>query len=45
MTKGSSHSTLSIGFNDNFKYEDLKKSVIGVLDGKIHPGATSKPTK
>lgn len=44
-TKGDTHSTYNIGFNDNFKYEDLKKSVIDVLEEKVKPTATSKPTK
>jgi len=44
-TKGDTHSTFNIGFNDNFKYDDLKKSVIDVLEEKIKPTATSKPTK
>jgi len=45
MTKGDTHSTFNIGFNDNFKYEDLKKSVIDILEDKVKPTATSKPTK
>ncbi len=45
MTKGSEHSTFNIGFNDNFKYDDLKKSVIDILEEKVKPSATSKPTK
>jgi tetratricopeptide (TPR) repeat protein len=44
-TQGDTHSTFNIGFNDNFKYDDLKKSVIDVLEGKIKPAATSTPTK
>lgn len=44
-TKGGTHSTYNIGFNDNFKYDDLKKSVIDILEEKIKPTATSKPTK
>lgn len=43
-TKGDTHSTYNIGFNDNFKYDDLKKSVINILEEKIKPTATSKPT-
>jgi tetratricopeptide (TPR) repeat protein len=43
MTKGETHSTFNIGFNDNFKYDDLKESVIDVLDEKIKPTATSRP--
>lgn len=45
MTKGDTHSTFNIGFNDNFKYEGLKKSVIDILENKVKPTATSKPTK
>lgn len=45
MTKDGSHSTFSIGFNDNFKYEDLKNSVIDILEGKIKPTATTRMTK
>ncbi|MEO5681724.1 MAG: tetratricopeptide repeat protein [Chitinophagaceae bacterium] len=45
MTKGKTHSTYNIGFNDNFKYEDLKKSVIDILENKIKPTATSRPTE
>lgn len=45
MTKGETHSTFNIGFNDNFKYDALKKSVIDILEEKVKPTATSKPTK
>jgi tetratricopeptide (TPR) repeat protein len=44
-TMGDTHSTFNIGFNDNFKYEDLKKSVIEILEEKIKPTQTSKPTR
>lgn len=44
-TKGDTHSTFNIGFNDNFKYDDLKKSVIDILEEKVKPTATSRPTK
>lgn len=44
-TKGDTHSTYNIGFNDNFKYDDLKKSVIDILEGKVKPTATSRLTK
>ncbi|MBF4469854.1 tetratricopeptide repeat protein [Flavobacterium sp. HJJ] len=44
-TKGDTHSTFNIGFNDNFKYEDLKKSVIDILEGKIQPTVTSISAK
>lgn len=41
MTKGNKHYTYHIGFNDNFEYDDLKKSVIDVLEGKLKPVASS----
>jgi tetratricopeptide (TPR) repeat protein len=44
-TKGDEHSTFNIGFNDNLKYDDLKKSVIEILEDKVKPTATSRPTK
>lgn len=44
-TKGDTHSTFNIGFNENFKYDDLKKSVIDILEEKVKPTATSRPTK
>lgn len=44
-TKGDTHSTFNIGFNDNLKYDDLKKSVIEILEDKVKPTATSRPTK
>lgn len=45
MTRGETHSTFNIGFNDNFNYEDLKKNVIDILEEKVKPIATSKPTR
>lgn len=44
-TKGNEHFTYGIGFNDNLKYEDLKKSVIQILEDKIKPVASSRPAK
>ena len=44
-TKGDTHSTFNIGFNDNFKYDDLKKSVIDILEEKVKPTATTRLTK
>ncbi|MES2575219.1 MAG: tetratricopeptide repeat protein [Bacteroidota bacterium] len=40
-TKGNVHHTYGIGFNEDLKYEDLKKSVIQVLEDKIKPDASS----
>lgn len=44
-SKGDTHSTYSIGFNDDFNYDDLKKSVIDILEENIKPSATSKSMK
>jgi len=41
MTKGNTHSTFNIGFNDDFKYDDLKKSVIDILENKVKAAATT----
>jgi len=41
MYKGNSHFTFPIGFNDDFKYDDLKKAVIDILEGNVNAGATS----
>lgn len=45
MTRGETHSTFNIGFNDDFNYEDLKKNVINILEEKVKPTASSKPTR
>lgn len=45
MSKGGSHYTFNVGFNDNLKYEELKQSVIDVLEEKIKAGASSQPGK
>ncbi len=45
MSKGNEHSTFNIGFNDDFKYDDLKNAAIDILEGKVSPAASSKPTK
>ncbi|AUC75785.1 hypothetical protein CW732_08880 [Olleya sp. Bg11-27] len=45
MDKGGTHSTFRYGFEEDFNYEDLKKTVILVLDEKIKAGASSRPTK
>ncbi|RQO69486.1 hypothetical protein DBR43_15525 [Pedobacter sp. KBW06] len=43
--KGEVHATCGFGFNDDFKYDDLKKSVIDILEGKHQPQASSRPNK
>lgn len=43
--KGEVHATYGFGFNDDFKYDDLKKSVIDILEGKHKPQASSRPNK
>ncbi|EDM43992.1 Tetratricopeptide repeat family protein [unidentified eubacterium SCB49] len=45
MDKDGTHSTFSYGFEEDFKYEDLKKVVILVLEDKIKAGASSRPAK
>lgn len=42
-TKGGTHSTYTIGFNDNFNYEDLKKNVITILEDNVSPASSSRP--
>lgn len=41
MNKGNVHSTFNLGFNDDFKYDVLKKAIIDILEGKIKPIASS----
>lgn len=43
MDKGDTHSTFNVGFNEDFKYDDLKSTVIEILEGKLTPGASSRP--
>ncbi|MBL4754076.1 MAG: tetratricopeptide repeat protein [Flavobacteriales bacterium] len=45
MTKGQVHSTFDIGFDEGFKYEILKETVIQALEGKLSPSASSLPSK
>ncbi|WP_405202109.1 tetratricopeptide repeat protein [Dokdonia sp. LLG6352-1] len=45
MDKNGTHSTFRYGFEEDFNYEDLKKTVILVLEEKIKAGASSRPTK
>lgn len=44
MDKNGTHSTFRYGFEENFKYEDLKKTVILVLEEKIKAGVSSRKT-
>lgn len=45
MDKNGTHSTFGFGLNEDFKYEDLKSSVIKVLEEKVKPSASSRPGK
>jgi tetratricopeptide (TPR) repeat protein len=45
QTKGDTHGTFRFGFNDDFKYEDLKEKVIDIVEGKLKPSASSGPSK
>lgn len=42
MDKGGTHSTFRYGFEEDFNYDDLKKTVILVLDERIKAGASSR---
>lgn len=42
MDKDGTHSTFRYGFEENFNYDDLKKTVVLVLDEKIKAGASSR---
>jgi len=44
MTKNGTHSTFGF-IKEDFKYEDLKKTVIEILEGDIVPSASSRTTK
>lgn len=39
------HSTFGVGFNEDLDYEELKKAVLGVLNGEIKPMASSRMGK
>ena len=45
MVKDRLHSTFSLGFNDEFNYDDMKAAVIQVLEGKLKPSASSGVSK
>jgi len=45
MDKDGTHSTFGFGFNEDFKYDDLKSAVIKVLEEKVKPSASSRPSK
>ena len=45
MDKSGTHSTFRYGFEEDLNYDDLKKTVILVLEEKIKAGASSRPTK
>lgn len=40
---GDSHATYNYGFNDDFNYDDLKKTVIKILNEEVKPTASSRP--
>ncbi|MGV3539655.1 MAG: tetratricopeptide repeat protein [Rufibacter sp.] len=44
MNKGNSHYTFGFGFKKDFNYDDLKKSVVTVLEGKAKPASSSRPS-
>ncbi|REG86022.1 tetratricopeptide repeat protein [Winogradskyella sediminis] len=45
MDKNGTHSTFRYGFEEDFDYDDLKKTVILVLEEKIKAGASSRKSK
>lgn len=45
MDKNGTHSTFLYGFEEDFNYDDLKKTVIMILDKKIKAGASSRKEK
>jgi len=45
MDKDGTHSTFGFGFNEDFKYDDLKSAVIKVLEEKVKPSASSRSSK
>lgn len=45
MDEKGMHSTFRYGFEEDFNYEDLKKAVLTVLEGKIKPSASSTKVK
>ena len=38
------HLNYGIGFNEGFKYDELKKAVIDIVDGKTKPSAPTRPS-
>ncbi|MBW1296335.1 tetratricopeptide repeat protein [Aquimarina litoralis] len=45
MDRNGTHSTFRYGFDEGFNYDDLKKTVLLILEEKIKAGASSRPTK
>ncbi|MCH2196521.1 tetratricopeptide repeat protein [Kordia sp.] len=45
MDKDGTHSTFKYGFEKDFNYVDLKKTVLVVLEGKVKPSASSTKVK
>ena len=45
MDKDGMHFTFNHGFEEDLKYDDLKKTVLKVLDDKIKPGSSSRKVK
>ena len=42
MDKNWMHSTFGFGFNEGFEYDELKNTVIKILEGKVKPSASSR---
>lgn len=45
MNKNGVHSTFNIGFDDDFAYDNLKNTVVNILEGKIQPATSLVPSQ
>ncbi len=45
MNKGETHYTFNVVFKEDFDYDELRQTVIAVLDGKLKPATSSKVSR
>lgn len=45
MDKGGEHSTFNYGFEEDFEYEELKQTIVKILEGKIKSTTTLRKNK
>lgn len=45
MEKDGEHSTFNYGFDEDFEYDDLKETIIEILEDRIKPTTTSRKNK